>query len=292
MIARWKLPRPVNGAVLYLRRISVAVAALFVAISWTMAPTAAAQAGNQITGTVYDSSTLAPIPGILVAAYTSVDAVVNNDQPVAKTNTEQNGTYALQDLPDGSYLIQFNSLLDEANYNSNYYEQYYNGISTIRGDQQPAVTMVTVNGGQVVAGINAHLTPLVPTTTVLTSSNNPSATGQTITLTAKVTPSNTSGMMIYTDNGQLIPGCGFTLFSNGVATCTVALNTGTHNITAFYNGDPTYKPSNTATLTQTVVNAPYKYSQCLYGGWRNFTQPKFWSQTQCLVYVFWHYLGQ
>jgi sugar lactone lactonase YvrE len=93
------------------------------------------------------------------------------------------------------------------------------------------------------ASTSAVLTQLVDegTATVLTSSVNPSAVGQSVTLTAKVAAAAGGGVVpdgpvAFTDGASTL--CNATLNSAGVATCTTtALANGAHAILATYAGD-------------------------------------------------------
>ena len=99
------------------------------------------------------------------------------------------------------------------------------------------------------------------TTTTVTSSQNPSDFGQSVTFTATVTgPANTStptGTVQFTDDGNNI-GNAVTLNSSGVATFTTSsLSSGPHTIRAIYSGDVNFGAS-TGTLAngQTVRSQP------------------------------------
>jgi hypothetical protein len=108
------------------------------------------------------------------------------------------------------------------------------------------------------ATVNLPLTTLpapLLTTTTLTSSNTTAGTGESVTFTAKVTPS--AGL---TPTGQVI-------FSNGTATLgTVALDangsatlqtsfaaTGVYSITATYSGNGVDAASTSSPVTETVI---------------------------------------
>ena len=106
------------------------------------------------------------------------------------------------------------------------------------------------------ASISATLTQTVnqaSTTTTLTGSPNPSSFGQTVTLTATVTPSTASGSVTFKDGTTTL---GTAAMSNGVATFTVSnLAVASHSLTAAYAGDTNDAASISATLTQTVNQA-------------------------------------
>jgi autotransporter-associated beta strand protein len=100
---------------------------------------------------------------------------------------------------------------------------------------------------------------LADTTTIVTSSANPSVFGQPITFTATVTPvppaTGTPTGFVTFEDGTTMLGTGTLV--NGVATFTTTtpLTLGTHSITAIYNGDSTFATSTSVALTQTVNQA-------------------------------------
>jgi hypothetical protein len=96
--------------------------------------------------------------------------------------------------------------------------------------------------------------PLV-TTTILTSSNTAAATGESVTLTAKVTISGGGappGQVIFY-NGTTSLGA-VTLDGNGNATLQTSFAAnGVYTITAAYGGNQSYAASTSSPLTETVV---------------------------------------
>ncbi len=102
------------------------------------------------------------------------------------------------------------------------------------------------------------------TTTSVTSSQDPSVSGQTITYTATISITSPGGAISggitgtvhFTDNGSDIsPACTSSSVSDGVATCTVVhTGIGVETINAFYSGDGNYLLSDTtgSPLTQTI----------------------------------------
>jgi hypothetical protein len=98
-------------------------------------------------------------------------------------------------------------------------------------------------------GTSSNLTQSVkkdPTTVTLSSSPNPSISGQTVTFTAVVSPSSATGVVT-------VSGCTGTL-SGGQAQCSAipAGPPGVQSITATYGGDSNYNGSTSAALMQTV----------------------------------------
>jgi hypothetical protein len=92
------------------------------------------------------------------------------------------------------------------------------------------------------------------TTVVAGASPNPSTFGQSVTISASVTPAGATGTVQFVDGGSVI---GTTTLSGGTASITTsALGGGVHSITAVYGGDPSYLGSTSAALSQTVNRAP------------------------------------
>ena len=114
----------------------------------------------------------------------------------------------------------------------------------------------TTFGGGSAHGTVFKLTPLTSTTTVLTSTPNPSEVGQLVTLTATVSPAGPTGTVDFTSNGTGISGCSAVPLSSGMAVCTTStLALGTDAIVATYSGDSNYSGSS-GTLSQIVNPVP------------------------------------
>lgn len=93
---------------------------------------------------------------------------------------------------------------------------------------------------------------IVGTTTALTSSQNPSVPGQTVTFTATVSgvSGQPEGSMVFSIDGTAQPAVAL---SAGTATlATSALAVGTHTVVASYSGSATHSAGAPASLTQTV----------------------------------------
>src|ERR1019366_1321022 len=85
--------------------------------------------------------------------------------------------------------------------------------------------------------------------TAVTSSLNPSITGQAVIFTASVTPSSATGTITFNDAGSSI---GIGTLSGGAATLNIAtLSVGAHLVTASSGGDVNNVASSSSTLTQT-----------------------------------------
>lgn len=113
----------------------------------------------------------------------------------------------------------------------------YSGDANYNGSTSPAISQV-VNKAT--------------STTKLTSSPNPSNSGQTVTLTATVTCSTTSptGQVNFMDGTKSL---GNRSLSNGVATLQVSnFSSGTHSLTAVYNGSGDVNSSTSSVVKQKV----------------------------------------
>src|SRR5436309_2107189 len=97
---------------------------------------------------------------------------------------------------------------------------------------------------------------LASTTTSLTSTPNPSAVGQAVTLRATVSPvapatGVPTGSVTFRDGAAT--SLGVVALVNGSASLSVStLAAGTHSLTAVYSGSPTFAASTSAAVTQTV----------------------------------------
>ena len=132
-----------------------------------------------------------------------------------------------------------------------------NGIAAapvLTADDLPGSYVVTATAPDVSGSATFNLTnaPLiVPTTTTLSSSQNPSIYGQTVMLTASVSPPTVTGTVTFLDGSTTL---GSAALSNGVATLPVPLfSVGTHTLTASYGGDSFDSPSISNTVSQQVI---------------------------------------
>lgn len=86
--------------------------------------------------------------------------------------------------------------------------------------------------------------------TALSSSPNPSQSGQAVTFTATVTGASPTGTVTFKDGAATL---GAAPLSGGIANFTTSsLSIGSHSITATYNGDANNAPSTSAALNQVV----------------------------------------
>jgi hypothetical protein len=130
-------------------------------------------------------------------------------------------------------------------------------LTTILATGTHAITTTYSGDATFAASSSAALTQTVnasstSTTATVTSSRNPSKTGQSVTLTGRVTsPAGTpAGTIEFLDGGVVI---GTATLSGGQATLTTtALPVGSHAITVRYLGSATMPPSLSATLVQVV----------------------------------------
>jgi hypothetical protein len=103
--------------------------------------------------------------------------------------------------------------------------------------------------------VNVSAELVVATTTVISSSVNPSVRGQAVTFTAAVNPVPDGGTVAFTDGGVVIPGCagvGIDV-ATGRASCQSSRDSaGGDSISATYSGDANFQGSASSALTQTV----------------------------------------
>src|SRR3989449_343869 len=133
-------------------------------------------------------------------------------------------------------------------------------ISTLAAGSHP-LTAAYGGSATFAASTSAVVTQVVnppaaaATTTSLTSTPNPSTTGQTVTLSATVT--SAAGVPTGTDTFRDGAAALVTLtLVNGSASLTIStLAVGTHPLTAAYNGSAAFAVSTSATVNQ-IVNAP------------------------------------
>jgi hypothetical protein len=85
----------------------------------------------------------------------------------------------------------------------------------------------------------------------LITSSTSIASGDSVILTAMVTPSEVTGVVLFYDGSSFIVS---KILSAGVATCTINLEAGTHTIKVVYNGSSKYS-SCTDTVTVTVSSS-------------------------------------
>jgi len=115
----------------------------------------------------------------------------------------------------------------------------YNGSTNYSGSASPQLAQVVAKAA---------------TTTVVTSSANPIASGQSVTFTATVSSSGgvpPNGEIVTFKNGAATLGTG--ALAGGIATITTAsLAAGTASIKATYAGDTTFLASTSAIFTETV----------------------------------------
>ena len=134
---------------------------------------------GQITGTLTDSATGAPLAGICLDVFDSGGGIT------AQSSTNANGVYTTIPLPSGSYRVGF----DLGCGDSTYAAQSYNGRATLAGADP-----VTVTDGTTTSRINAALVAVngsAPPPSVATGSASGVRTGSA-TVSGTVNPNNTA----------------------------------------------------------------------------------------------------
>jgi hypothetical protein len=188
---------------------------------------------NKVGLTITASSGSMTYAGTVPPITASYLGFVNGQTASSLTTQPTCTTTATTSSPVGSYPTSCSGAVD-----NNYTITYANGSLTVQ-----------IASGAVVLGVN----------------NNPSTYGNSVTLTATVTPSTATGTVTFNDFNGHVPLGGATL-SNGQATLTLStLAPGPHSITATYNGDANDSASTSAVLGQTVNRRSMTLpSYCVY----------------------------
>ena len=211
--------------------------------------------GAAATTTTVTSSDLTAVPGetITYTATVAVTAPGSGTPSAADTVTFKDGATT---ITCGAGSVAFNGTTATCT-----------AVYTSTTPASHSITAVFGGDANYTGSTSAAITETVsaaPTTTVVTSSSNPSVVGQTVTYTATVSV-NTPGSgtpsaadtVTFKDNGTTITcGTGSVAFNGTTATCTAKYTaTGTHPITAVFSGDVNYATSTSTAITQTVNQA-------------------------------------
>ena len=111
-------------------------------------------------------------------------------------------------------------------------------------------TATDVNGNSASDASDAVFTIQGTTSLALASNSNPSVKGESVTLTATITPSAASGTVTFYDGATSLGTA--SLASGSASLSTSALSVGSHSLSAVYGGAATYLTSTSNTVSQTV----------------------------------------
>ncbi len=139
------------------------------------------------------------------------------------------------------------------------YSIIFAAIGDLNGDGKPDIVTGDQQDGKISVLQNANPVHVIsPTTTAISSSNNPSfsaSPGNSVTFTATVLSGGSAvneGTVTFTSNGTTILGGNSVVVSSGQASVTTSFSTpGPYTIQATFNGDANYSTSN-GSLTQQV----------------------------------------
>jgi hypothetical protein len=131
-----------------------------------------------------------------------------------------------------------------------------NGTASLSGTpSQAGAFRITINANSTAGSASQTFTLNVATAgtvTTLASSANPASAGQSIILTATITPTvsgTPTGTVTFFDDSNPL---GSSNLSGGVATLATSLTAGTHTLTAKYSGDANFAASTSSALSQVV----------------------------------------
>ena len=193
------------------------------------------QTGTPVTFTATISvqspgTTAAAFPTSTVTLFDATTKTTLDTEPVSTNSGTTTATFSISSLTAGTHNL----------------------IATYNGDTNFAVS-TSSTWTQTVTN------PLIHTSTTLSSSsNNPSVFGQSVTFTAMVAPNSGSGtptgsVEFVIDNGSPVT---ISLNGSDIATYTSsAMSVGQHANMASYTGDTTFAGSSSTALTQTVNQA-------------------------------------
>jgi RHS repeat-associated protein len=240
-------------------------------VSYTVAPRASLPTGTVINakGTVIfdaglpDQSSLDTAP-----IFNTIDAGTPTSSVAALpavSPTSFTVTWSGQDDPGGSGIASFNVYVSDNGGPFTLWQSNTTASSAtftgVPGHTYGFYSVATDNVGNVQptpTGAQATTTAKTATTTAVASSVNASVYGQSVTISATVTPSSSgtpTGTIQFTIDGTNF-GAAVPLFGGSATSGAIAtLTAGTHTITAVYSGDAIFS-SSTGTLTETVNPAP------------------------------------
>jgi hypothetical protein len=125
---------------------------------------------------------------------------------------------------------------------------YYNVYAQYAGDSNTRGSSSSPGSFNVAAGNQA-------TTITLTSSPNPAPANASVTFTATTSAVTATGTISFAEVPNTLGSA--PLDSTGTATITLSnLSPGTHQVTAFYNGNSVYNSANSTALSQTIIPPP------------------------------------
>ncbi len=135
-------------------------------------------------------------------------------------------------------------------------------ITGVTGSPGTFTTVLNNFAGDYSSATSISLKRIDPTATTLSAAPNPSAYGQTVTLTAIVAPDpgqtgNPTGMVTFSDGGVVL-GIGTVATSNGTTSATFtssAFAVGPHALAATYDGNDSFGASPSSTVADTVNRA-------------------------------------
>src|SRR5450759_3099406 len=165
---------------------------------------------SMVGGSVTYTATVAPTPDGGTMAFTDNTTTLTGCAAVAVNTSTGKATCTTSYSAVGSHAI----------------------LASYSGD-----TNFVASSGSLTQQVNAA------TTTVVSSSSNPSTAGNCVTYTATVAPIPDGGTVAFTDNSTALSGCGAVAVSTstGKATCTTSYSgVGGHAIVASYSGDANY----------------------------------------------------
>ncbi|MEO8153474.1 MAG: Ig-like domain repeat protein, partial [Rhizobacter sp.] len=198
--------------------------------------------GNNTTTFTTTSRSISALNTTTALAVSPNPAAVNQSVTLNVTVSPP-GVTGIVALYDNGTVVSSTSLVNgTATYTTSYTTQ---GSHSLRAWYEGDATTNSSSSAYITLPVNPN-----PTATTLTTSPNPAAAGQTVTLTAGITPATATGSVTFQDGGTTL---GTASLNGGVATfsTTFAL-AGSHSLTAQYAGNGGYSASTSAPLSQDI----------------------------------------
>jgi RHS repeat-associated protein len=177
-----------------------------------------------------------------LAAVANQSGVIGQAVSLALSGSDADGntlSYSATGLPAGTSIATATGLIS--------------GTPTTAATYNVTAQVSDGQGGTASRSFTWTIAAVTATTTALTSSVNPSTSGQNSTLVATVSPAAAAGTVTFKDGSTTL---GTGTLSSGVATLATSFTaTGAHSLTAVYAGNASYATSTSSAVAQTVTAA-------------------------------------
>jgi len=198
---------------------------------------------------IYETSTSAPLTQTVNLAKSTSTLTVSPNPATVREGLNINVTISPASSGGAIYIYDGSTQISSGNVSNGLFS-VNSGPLTAGSHSIAAVFMGDMQDAMSTSNFVLLTVTLSPTTATVSSSLNPSSAGQSVTFTARVSPSFLSGTVTFKDGSTTL---GTGNLNNNVATfSTTTLGGGAHSITAVYSGDSQDSGSTSSALNQTV----------------------------------------